>query len=175
MAIADSGGLARPWAIGAGTRVWRVEIVGTRGRDRVGTTRALVATGPSERSLLGRISHASRPRLIVDDGHRRLRRPSVVVMTVLLAVVRGDPYCGGRELAGLELEGGEVETGELPEMDEAEYGLGKEVEYTVEDHLGVGRDQVAAVGETPGCRALARRGWGGRPRHRGGGGRRKGG
>ncbi len=34
-------------------------------------------------------------------------------------------------------------------MDEAEDGLGEDVEDTVEYHLGVGRDDIAAVGKTP--------------------------
>ena len=35
-------------------------------------------------------------------------------------------------------------------MDEEETWLGKDIEDTVEDHLGVGGDDVSTIGETPG-------------------------
>jgi hypothetical protein len=73
---------------------------------------------------------------------------AVVVSTGLLNVVR--PSDGGSgELSGRQLKGGEVESGEHEEVEDGVDGLGEEIEDTVEDHLGIRRDDVGTVGETP--------------------------
>jgi hypothetical protein len=55
-------------------------------------------------------------------------------------------------LAGLEVEKGEVLALELEEVDHGEDGLGEEVENTIENHLGGGRNDVSSVTQSPGDR-----------------------
>lgn len=76
---------------------------------------------------------------------------SRVLSARLLDVVEVSVSSGrGRELARRELEDGKVELGKRVEVEQGVDGLGEHVKDTVEDHLGVGRDDVSTVGETPG-------------------------
>lgn len=55
-------------------------------------------------------------------------------------------------VANVQAEPGGVDVAVAPEEERTEDGLGHDVEDTVEDGLGVGGDDVAALAETPGDR-----------------------
>lgn len=88
----------------------------------------------------GVISSLSSKHALLDSWAGRGTGVSSVERGVLLSVgvIDGTGTLG--EFAGLELKDRKVFSREEEEVDEEEDGLGKDIEYTVEDHLRVGGD-----------------------------------
>ena len=123
-------------------------------------------TVATESASLGRVGCRASLWLVVDDNGRSLSHHrhrlmvvvvvmaaataiAVAVVAVLLTVVRSDTVGVRREFARLKLESGEVKLGYEEQVDEAKDGLGEDIKDTVEDHLGVGGNDIATVSETP--------------------------
>ena len=118
--------------------------IGALGRD------AVVATLSAEYALLGSVRYTASPGLVLDN--RRFGSMSTgvsLVSLVLLAIVRRDIDGGGRKLARAELKSREIELGEEEKVEEAVNGLGDDVENAVENHFGIGGDDIGTVGKTP--------------------------
>ena len=109
----------------------------------------IVGTPLGEEALLGGRDTRGGVGLVGRQASRVV--VSRVLSARLLDVVKVSVGSGrSRELSGRELEDGEVELGKRVEVEKRVHRLGEDVKNTIEDHLRVGRDNITAVGETPG-------------------------